>query len=205
MDRRALIRMIQEEIAALRNEETLLNPADLSPEQLAHHDMYLSKSSGCDHCGNDPCTCDAECSCRQDPCVCGAHAPQMPRVSKQRQHSLTCYECGGVMVMQEGCGCGGSSKMFEPLDIPMFDMQRMSTCPDCGMSPCQCEAEENHHRGAYMAHPQLHKIEKYARELQKMIPQDYDLDDWMRSHISQAADDLAEVYHKLEYKSHSDF
>ena len=29
---------------------------------------------------------------------------------------------------------------------------------------------------------------------------DLDLDDWMRSHISQASDDIGEVYHKLDYQ-----
>ena len=40
----------------------------------------------------------------------------------------------------------------------------------------------------------LHKIKEYAEKLQHMIPDGHDLDDWMRSHISQAADDISEVY-----------
>ena len=32
-----------------------------------------------------------------------------------------------------------------------------------------------------------------------MISDDLDLDDWMRSHISQASDDIGEVYHALDH------
>jgi hypothetical protein len=62
----------------------------------------------------------------------------------------------------------------------------------------------DHHEGAYMAKSQLHKIEKYAAKIQHMIPHGHDLEDWMRTKISQAADDLGEVYHKLEYQTHLD-
>jgi len=193
MNRKALKRMIQQEIARVREDALFDRPEVGEPHYMSRNDM------SCPSCGMDPCQCDdygdACPACGMNPCQC------VPSSG----YSMSCAECGDVMVMQEGCGCGGSEKAFEPLSLPMFDMQSMSMCPSCGMDPCQCGVEDNHHRGAYMAHPQLHKIEKYARELQQMIPQGHDLDDWMRSHISQAADDLAEVYHKLEYKSHSDF
>ena len=58
--------------------------------------------------------------------------------------------------------------------------------------------------GQPVAKSQLHKIAKYAQKLQHMIPDDHDLDDWMRSHISQAADDIGEVYHKLDYQKASE-
>ena len=100
------------------------------------------------------------------------------------------------MVMQEGCGCGSTPSLFQPLEIPSMDMH----------DNFQSEHEFGtaHHEGAYMAKAQLHKIEKYSGRIQEMIPPGHDLEDWMRTKISQAADDLGEVYHKLEYMHHKD-
>jgi hypothetical protein len=114
-------------------------------------------------------------SCGMSPCHCDTMS--------SNPYSLSCKKCGDVVVMQEGCSCEGGTSLWKPLDI----------------------MSNKGHEGAYMAKSQLHKIEEYARKLQEMIPEGYDLDDWMRSHISQAADDIAEVYHKLEYQSHSDY
>lgn len=108
--------------------------------------------------------------------------------------SLTCSSCGGVLVMEGSCGCSSPADQAED---PMTQLRMMMNIDPEGASH-----DHPHKKGAYMAKAQLHKIEKYARELQHMIPEGYDLDDWMRSHISQAADDLSEVYHKMEYKSH---
>jgi len=54
--------------------------------------------------------------------------------------------------------------------------------------------------GAYMAKSQLYKVSNYAAKLYEMIPQDHDLEDWMRTKISQIADDIGEVYHNLDHK-----
>ena len=126
---------------------------------------------------------DTGCSaCAPNPCGCE---------ERPDQKRLTCSSCGNPLVMEGGCGCNSSS--YDRLFDPMMGYEVVLSSP-----------EGHHHkkRGAYMAKSQLHKIEKYASELQQMIPEGMDLDDWMRSHISQASDDLSEVYHKLEYKSH---
>ena len=57
----------------------------------------------------------------------------------------------------------------------------------------------NHHGGAYMSKSQLHKIEKYSQKLYNLIPKGFDLEDWMRTKISQIADDISEVYHALDH------
>jgi hypothetical protein len=95
---------------------------------------------------------------------------------------LSCASCGGPLVMEGGCGCNAGASTI---------------MPDFGLEV----AEPQHHQkeASYMAKSQLHKIKKYSEKLQHMIPEDYELDDWMRSHISQASDDIGEVYHKLEY------
>jgi len=95
---------------------------------------------------------------------------------------LKCSMCGGLLVMEGDCGCGTSLPMTYPVPQVMVD-----------------DPHEHKKKGAYMAKAQLHKLKEYSEKLQHMIPENYDLEDWMRSHISQAADDIAEVFHKLEY------
>ena len=54
--------------------------------------------------------------------------------------------------------------------------------------------------GAYMSKSQLYKIQKYAEELYDMIPDNHNLEDWMRSKLSEIADDIGEVYHALDHR-----
>ena len=54
--------------------------------------------------------------------------------------------------------------------------------------------------GAYMSKSQLKKVSEYAAKLYEMIPEGEDLDDWMRTKISQCADDIGEVYHALAHR-----
>jgi|GEM_PF-6940339 len=183
MNRKALKRMIQQEIARVR-EDFLVEPEEVSPNFL----RQTPSLSTCPSCGMSPCMCTQNCEiCGMSPCQCG---------TDKSPYKLSCSECGEVMVMQEGCGCGSTPSLFQPLEIPAIDMHR----------DFQSEHEFGtaHHEGAYMAKAQLHKIEKYAGKIQDMIPAGHDLEDWMRTKISQAADDLGEVYHKLEYMHHKD-
>lgn len=53
--------------------------------------------------------------------------------------------------------------------------------------------------GSYMAKSQLYQVHKYAQRLYEIIPEGYNLEDWMRSKISQIADDISEVYHALDH------
>lgn len=190
MNRSMLKKMIQQEIA--RVEEDYL----VDPSKVSSNFAYTTREEDvCPSCNKSPCVCDDLgdiCpSCGMNPCRCIS--------GNKNPYKLSCDSCGGVLVMQEGCGCGGS-KDLSSQSIYMNVLDGMED-----MTGHYEEEEDAHHDGAYMAKSQLHMIEKYARKLQQMIPQGDDLDDWMRSHISQAADDLSEVYHKLEYKSHKDF
>jgi hypothetical protein len=188
--------MIQQEIARVR-EDFLVDPSAVSPNfaRVSHEEDV------CPECGEDPCVCDDygdTCpACGMNPCRCMIN-------KKKPSYKLSCSACGGVTVMQEGCGCGGTgaSKASDQM-IYMDILNHMGGDLEDDYDHHEEEEVEVHHGGAYMAKSQLHKIEKYARELQQMIPEGYDLDDWMRTHISQAADDLGEVYHKLEYDYHS--
>ena len=71
---------------------------------------------------------------------------------------------------------------------------------DCDCGACSTCAGSSHKKGAYMAKSQLYKVSNYAAKLYEMIPEDHDLEDWMRTKISQIADDIGEVYHNLDHK-----
>jgi len=201
MDRSTLKRMIQQEIARVREDALFPSPELGEIGYRASHEEDV-----CPECDEDPCACDDyddTCfACGMNPCRC--------MINKKPSYKLSCSACGGVTVMQEGgCGCGGTgvtkaSDQMLYMDVLKHMGGDLEDDYDHHYDHHEEEEEvEVHHGGAYMAKSQLHKIEKYARKLQQMIPEGYDLDDWMRTHISQAADDLGEVYHKLEYDYHS--
>ncbi len=183
MNRKALRAMIQQEIAKVE-EDYLIRRQDVPDNfaRVAIPDEEEEPESPCD---------------------------QHPAINVEPEKRLTCSSCGGVLVMEGGCGCGSkdSKSLYNTLSLGSdtgHNMHNMpASCPICGTEhegPCH-KPDKSH---AYMAKPQLHKIEKYASKMQELIPDDHDLEDWMRTKISQAADDLGEVYHKLEYKSSLD-
>ena len=94
-----------------------------------------------------------------------------------------CEICGQVAVMiAEACGCQHAAVSMNAMDSSL---------------------EDKHHdkkHNSYMAKSQLYKVAKYASQLYNMIPDDYELDDWMRSHISGISDDISEVFHSIDHK-----
>jgi len=60
-------------------------------------------------------------------------------------------------------------------------------------------ADHDHKSGSYMAKSQMYKVSKYAARLYEMIPDNYNLEDWMRTKLSQISDDIGEVYHALDH------
>lgn len=191
MNRKELKRIIQQEIAKV-SEDLLVGPEEVPDDfmRINRADSAYSNVVDCPACGQSPCSCDdlgMDCpACMQSPCQC---------TSSRDPYRLSCSECGSVMVMQEGCGCSGTS-------TAQIEMMPAVSVHDGFKS--EHELGTAHHEGAYMAKAQLHKIEKYSSKIQHMIPPGHDLEDWMRTKISQAADDLGEVYHKLEYMHHKD-
>jgi hypothetical protein len=173
MNRDDLRRMIQQEIYRVE-EDLLVRPEDI-PDDFRRQVALSSDEEECE-------------TCMQNPGDCASHGSSYnftPQDNMQSKMSLSCSTCGGPLVMEGGCGCGGSSVEYEDYEPEMVH---------------SFESPENHQKsGAYMAKAQLHKIKEYVEKMQHMIPDGHDLDDWMRSHISQAADDISEVYHKLDY------
>jgi len=100
-------------------------------------------------------------------------------------HSMgvdNCPVCGHVAFMiNEACGCQHNA-----------DINKM----DSSLEDKQHAKKSN----SYMAKSQLYKVAKYASQLYNMIPDNYELDDWMRSHISGISDDLTEVFHSIDHK-----
>ena len=102
--------------------------------------------------------------------------------------------------------------MVSPCECNMYEEDENLMAESCGCgSSCDCEScqsnysgeDKSHHKdGAYMSKSQLFKVAKYASSLYQMIPHGHDLEDWMRTKISQIADDISEVYHALEYDDH---
>jgi hypothetical protein len=95
-----------------------------------------------------------------------------------------CNECGyaePISVLKEDCGCG--------------------TCDECGDDSVVLF---KHHsggkqEGAYMSKSQLYKIANYAQKLYYTIPDNHNLQDWMRTKLAQISDDISEVYHALDH------
>ena len=106
--------------------------------------------------------------------------------------------------INEACGCSASGNDQNYNFIPdsmegqtLFDKISdiaHDTLEDVGYS------DKHHKSGAYMSKSQLYKIQKYARQLYEMIPDNYDLEDWMRSKISEMSDDIGEVYHAIDHR-----
>ena len=115
---------------------------------------------------------------------------------------VRCTECGSSMYEDESA-CMECGAMYEKSRLSLNE-------GDCGCSapaafslvPGHLESDGGHRSGAYMAKSQLYKVSRYAAKLYEMIPENYDLEDWMRTKISQIADDIGEVYHKLDHDKH---
>ncbi len=170
--------LLKNEIKKMLDDDMLRSPPRLGDP---HYATYRSKTDACPECGKSSCNGHDDqseppaCgSCETQPCECGT--------TDIMERKLICSTCNGVLFLEGDCGCQGS------VDIHV---------PEADIDYNQDHVEKP---VAYMAKSQLHKIAKYAQKLQHMIPDGHDLEDWMRSHISQAADDIGEVYHKLDYQ-----
>lgn len=199
MKRGDLRRMIQQEIA--RVEEDLLVRPETVPDDFKRVVSLDTPDTVCSTCGESPCSCSHDQEVHHDEEVCPYCGKSPCECPGQQRMKLSCDSCGGPLVMESGCGCGSATSAYEDYEPELVYPSGIFGMEDDFSFD---EPEEHHKGGAYMSKAQLHKIKEYAEELQDMIPDGHDLDDWMRSHISQAADDIAEVYHKLEYTHSKD-
>ena len=100
-----------------------------------------------------------------------------------------CSECGSTMYE---CSCM-NSKMSDSTDSEGYEDIISS------ILNMNNEHSTDGHQGAYMSKSQLYKIAKYSEKLYGLIPDGHNLEDWMRTKISQISDDISEVYHALDH------
>ena len=123
--------------------------------------------------------------------------------SKATSHS--CTQCGHHKQYEKDqcseCGYSEAVEEEEQGVIKESDCGDCNTCTDCGDDSVilfKHHAGKKHH-GAYMAKKQMYKVAKYAQELYYMIPDNHNLEDWMRTKLAQISDDISEVYHALDH------
>lgn len=133
-------------------------------------------------------------------------APQMVQCrecgSSMYEDEGSCMECGTMYEMSEtlsegDCGCSGVASLGDFQDLSSTNITH-----DESFLTGQVVSDAPHRSGAYMSKSQLYKVSRYAAKLYDMIPNNYDLEDWMRTKISQIADDIGEVYHALDHDKH---
>tara|TARA_B100000900_G_scaffold406000_1_gene416379 strand:- start:2570 stop:3103 length:534 start_codon:yes stop_codon:yes gene_type:complete len=130
------------------------------------------------------------------------------------KHSkMRCEQCGGRTYEGKCINCG--SEQLVPNGKSVNEGSECSACSKSNLVDADFdfipdfmeddyatpgEALGSHHKsGAYMAKKQMYKVSKYAEKIYQMIPDGYDLEDWMRTKLSQIADDIGEVYHALDH------
>lgn len=62
------------------------------------------------------------------------------------------------------------------------------------------EIQRHDDHEAKMAKAELYKLAQYSAKLFKMIGENEELDGWVQSKITKAADYISSVYHYLEYE-----
>ena len=106
-----------------------------------------------------------------------------------------------VDYINEQCGCEGKSSSTVNMHVVEDKLEDMDPHEAYGQGYLKGNTFDKK-GSSYMAKSQLHKISKYADKLYNMIPDHYDLEDWMRSKLSEISDDIGEVYHALDYRKH---
>ena len=195
-----LKKMILEEYEKIVDEDRLYSDYDSVGMLSRHDDPHREMMSTHKH--DDPCMKCGNIHMAIEPC------PVMTDIE--------------VDAILEVCGCGTAPKIIDhDLDddfIPdhmtpqgghdmnkmqdaMFDrFPRMKNIDiEFDYKHDNHHVRKKHHKGAYMAKTQLYKVANYAQELYHMIPDGYNLTDWMRTKLAQASDDISDVYHALEH------
>ena len=134
------------------------------------------------------------CNTTMDMCKCG-YADESD-----------CSECGSAMYecncMEDTTGDHGLDAMHHKDDSSYEDI--IKSLLNISNNNVHNSIDNNKklsdsHAGAYMSKSQLYKIAKSSENLYGLIPGGYNLEDWMRTKISQIADDISEVYHALDH------
>mgnify|MGYP001365410461 CR=1 FL=1 len=180
--------LIKNEVRKIVGEDALIDPPELGEPYYTDYvdDEYEEEGGWGD--------VEDEWSPHHDPHVVSIGKPMGSSPCASGKHSLS-----------EGCGCGGSKKMDDhPVDKMVSDiLVSPRPCAGCGkIHTGGCGGNSTHHKGSYMALPQLTKIANYANKLLSMIDEGEQIQDWQESKISQMSQMIGDVYHSIEYKKH---
>ena len=95
--------------------------------------------------------------------------------------------------------CGHMMRRTQPPQMKPVDMKTMMPEPVGGdQSPAR--QLDHHDEEGRMAKSQLYRAAKYAQEIMNNIGDDDELEGWVQSKITKAADYLGSVKHYLEYE-----
>jgi len=100
---------------------------------------------------------------------------------------------------------GVERKVFEDIDVARAWMKRHSTELKEGIEPTVYMSEimegvlDDTDDDGWMAKSELYKLSKYAIQLHGMIQDNENLEPWVQSKITKAADYIATVKHYMEY------
>ena len=100
---------------------------------------------------------------------------------------------------------GVERKVFEDIDVARAWMKRHSTELKEGTEPTIYMSEimegvlDDTDDDGWMAKSELYKLSKYAIQLHGMIQDNENLEPWVQSKITKAADYIATVKHYMEY------
>ena len=192
VSRRQLRNIILKEIQKME-EDAIVDR--IYPGVLPSHDdpgrqiMYKS----CSECGSKMSMYEGEDSvCEQ----CGYSMTE--EETRKEYNSLNEGGCGGC----ETCGpCAGEDDGTDySIDTMGMIGDALGALTNAGYD-VDAHKVGNHkvYKGSYMAKSHLYKVNKYAEKLYHMIPDNHNLEDWMRSKLAQIADDISEVYHALDH------
>ena len=101
-------------------------------------------------------------------------------------------------------------KVFEDIDVAKSYMKRHMTELKEGREPVVYMSEimegvlDDTDDDGWMAKSELYKLSKYAIQLHGMIQDNENLEPWVQSKITKAADYLSSVKHYMEYVQMSD-
>ena len=99
--------------------------------------------------------------------------------------------------------CGHMMRRTQPPQMKPVDMKTMMPEPVGGdQSPAR--QLDHHDEEGRMAKSQLYRAAKYAQEMMDNIGDDDELEGWVQSKITKAADHLGSVKHYLEYEYKTD-
>jgi len=230
INRQKLRQLILQEMERVKEDALVKfnNPGILSHHDDPERDVRFSQGIKCYECGSQ--MYEGESSCSE--CGNMMYENSMSSCSEcgGMMYEGECSECGAMYEenLNEGsCGCGtcagcaGSydsdmdddfipdhmqgqgAEDFDAMQKAMFDRFTHMKNIDVEFDYEDDDHHDEHYKGAYMAKSQLYKVAKYAEKLYQMIPDGYDLEDWMRSKLSEIADDISDVYHALDHDKFS--